>query len=402
MLLSVPYALKAAEAERLSGRRAEDFVLADTMRDTVRDEIRVQAESASATGGSTGGDPGTFATVDSIAKFTSSGGAIGDSAITETSGRVGIGTTMPNYLTQLHNASGHSLLQFTNATTGGMAGDGSYFGVLNGETLFRIYNLENANIEFFTNNQRRLTVGADGNIGIGTQAPNYLTQLHSAGGHSLLQMTNATTGMSAADGVYFGVLNGTNGFRIMNQEPGPIDLFTSGTQRITVTAAGNVGIGTPSPTSMLHVAGNAQIDGNIAAKYQDVAEWVEASQPIEPGTVVVIDAEQRNHVAPSSRKYDTRVAGAVSSQPGVVLGEPGPTKVLVAQSGRVRVRADAAFGAIHPGDLLVTSPTPGHVMVSKPLQLGGADVHRPGTVVGKALEPLGSGRGEILVLLTLQ
>jgi hypothetical protein len=29
-------------------------------------------------------------------------------------------------------------------------------------------------------------------------------------------------------------------------------------------------------------------------------------------------------------------------------------------------------------------------------------MHRPGTLVGKALEPLTEGQGEILVLLTLQ
>jgi hypothetical protein len=74
----------------------------------------------------------------------------------------------------------------------------------------------------------------------------------------------------------------------------------------------------------------------------------------------------------------------------------------VAQSGRVRIKADAKFGAIRPGDLLVTSPTRGHAMRSKPVKVGGHLVHRPGTVIGKALEALPKGQGEILVLLTLQ
>jgi hypothetical protein len=66
------------------------------------------------------------------------------------------------------------------------------------------------------------------------------------------------------------------------------------------------------------------------------------------------------------------------------------------------VKADASFGKIRPGDLLVTSPTDGHVMRSKPVKISGQTIHRPGTLVGKALEGLDSGRGEILVLLTLQ
>jgi hypothetical protein len=150
------------------------------------------------------------------------------------------------------------------------------------------------------------------------------------------------------------------------------------------------------------VTGNVTVDGNIAAKYQDVAEWVDASEPLEPGTIVAIDPNGSNRVISATRSYLTSVAGAISPQPGLVLGEPGEGKVLVAQSGRVRVKADARYGAIRAGDLLVTSPTKGHVMRSKPVKLAGQQVHRPGTLVGKALEPLASGQGEILVLLTLQ
>ncbi len=53
------------------------------------------------------------------------------------------------------------------------------------------------------------------------------------------------------------------------------------------------------------------------------------------------------------------------------------------------------------GDLRVTSATIGHAMRSRPVDVGVA-VRRPGTIIGKALEPLTGGRGQILVLLTLQ
>ena len=78
------------------------------------------------------------------------------------------------------------------------------------------------------------------------------------------------------------------------------------------------------------------------------------------------------------------------------------TYLLAAQSGRVRIKVDARYGAIEAGDLLVTSPTPGYAMKSKPVKAGGVVMHRPGTILGKALESLPSGKGEILVLLTLQ
>jgi hypothetical protein len=123
---------------------------------------------------------------------------------------------------------------------------------------------------------------------------------------------------------------------------------------------------------------------------------------MQAGTVVVIDAQVNNHVSPSSTPYDTRAAGVVSANPGVILGQRGEGKVMVATTGRVRVRVDATRAPIRVGDLLVTSDKEGVAMRSMPVDLGGTPIHRPGTLIGKALEPLASGTGEILVLLSLQ
>jgi hypothetical protein len=68
----------------------------------------------------------------------------------------------------------------------------------------------------------------------------------------------------------------------------------------------------------------------------------------------------------------------------------------------VKVKVDATAGPIQVGDLLVTSDKEGIARKSEPLSLGGVAIHRPGTLIGKALEPLEKGTGEILVLLSLQ
>jgi hypothetical protein len=86
----------------------------------------------------------------------------------------------------------------------------------------------------------------------------------------------------------------------------------------------------------------------------------------------------------------------------VLLGKPGDDKAKVATTGRVTVKVDASHDAIRPGDLLVTSGKPGFAMKSQPVSIGAVEIHRPGTLVGKALEPLEAGEGEILVLLSLQ
>ena len=55
------------------------------------------------------------------------------------------------------------------------------------------------------------------------------------------------------------------------------------------------------------------------------------------------------------------------------------------------VNVDAGFGAIKAGDLLATSPTPGHAQRAVDPE--------PGTVIGKALEPLDAGIGQIRMLV---
>ncbi|MET0648674.1 MAG: hypothetical protein ABW208_18845, partial [Pyrinomonadaceae bacterium] len=129
---------------------------------------------------------------------------------------------------------------------------------------------------------------------------------------------------------------------------------------------------------------------------------VPTTQKLAAGTVVILDPERSNHVLASTAAYDTAVAGVISERPGLTLGEAGEGKTLVATTGRVKVKVDATRAAIRIGDLIVTSDVEGVAMKSEPVVLGGRRMHAPGTIIGKALEPLAGGKGEILVLLSLQ
>jgi hypothetical protein len=134
----------------------------------------------------------------------------------------------------------------------------------------------------------------------------------------------------------------------------------------------------------------------------DLAEWYNITGIAEPGTLMVIDPENPGQLMPSSRAYDTRVAGVVSGaggvNPGLTLQQEGvldgDTQVAIA--GRVYVHAEALSAPIEPGDLLTTSDIPGHAMKVTDRDLA------YGAVIGKAMTGLDEGTGLVLVLVNLQ
>lgn len=81
--------------------------------------------------------------------------------------------------------------------------------------------------------------------------------------------------------------------------------------------------------------------------------------------------------------------------------KPGEYLLLVVQ-GPAQVKASALSGAIRPGDLLSSAGEAGRAAKATRLSLEGVEIAAPGTVFGKALEPLDADRGLIYVFVTLQ
>jgi hypothetical protein len=207
--------------------------------------------------------------------------------------------------------------------------------------------------------------------------------------------------------------------------PGTVDGAAKGDGRTAVRTQpaphGAVSGGVVAPAASIPV----DDDGNVYAtsfrpSSEDLASLVELSEPVEPGDVLVIDRERPGLMRRATEASDSGVVGVVAAKPGLVLGTttraadgpsvPGDVRTRTgaeadvqatqalqapaAFAGVVRCKVDAGYGAIWPGDLLVSSPTPGHAMRQ--------DAPLPGTMLGKALEGLEEGTGTIRVLVMLR
>jgi hypothetical protein len=125
-------------------------------------------------------------------------------------------------------------------------------------------------------------------------------------------------------------------------------------------------------------------------------------RPMEAGAevenVVPDPTAKREHSVPDAESPGRFVsqdeadflAVAAGGNPGIA---PGAYVGVVTLGTFKAIRVDASHGSILPGDLLVSSSTPGHAMRA-------ADP-RVGTVIGKALGGLEEGQGSIPVLITL-
>ena len=219
-------------------------------------------------------------------------------------------------------------------------------------------------------------------------------------------------GLQLATPTYANGATVTNNFGVAQEDPGAKNYF-----------AGRIGIGTLSPGASLEVDGSIKITGGSSGSiiFQDGSQQTTAFIPANcgadyaesvgvsgdrsqygPGDILVIDPAAPGKFLRSNEAYSTLVAGIYSTQPGFV-GRLHPadatanaTEVPMAMVGRVPTKVSAENGAIHVGDLLVSSSTLGYAMK-------GTDRSQMlGAVIGKALGSLDSGTGVIEVLVTLQ
>ena len=142
---------------------------------------------------------------------------------------------------------------------------------------------------------------------------------------------------------------------------------------------------TGSNTLLGTITGNWSLSAGskLQATYADLAEYYEADNEYEPGTVLEFGGEKEVTLA---QAMTPRVAGVVSTNPAYVMNSTckGEHIVAIALQGRVPCKVR---GTIRKGDLLISDVGGFARPSSIPLM---------GTVIGKALENF-EGEGVIEV-----
>jgi len=106
--------------------------------------------------------------------------------------------------------------------------------------------------------------------------------------------------------------------------------------------------------------------------------------------------------APMPEMKITDEQGTLHAMPNTASAGPSGYVSVVTLGSFKMVKVDASFGAIKPGDLLSSSGTPGYAMKAAPAVVSGVEIYRPGTILGKALEPIDQGTGLIRVFVSLR
>ena len=195
-------------------------------------------------------------------------------------GKVGIGTTAPLSLSHVDfagksnysHATVAGSLYLESKANGGIGNftTGIVFGAANGTAHAHdgaaIYGFQSTSDSdatgigfaikgntFGADRVEAMRILSDGNVGIGTAAPAWQFHLHRPSGSGTgISITNTDTGVTAGNGFLLSIGDAEDAF-VWNYENTPLRIGTNSTERMTILAGGNVGIGTAAPTAKLHV-----------------------------------------------------------------------------------------------------------------------------------------------------
>ncbi|WP_148210094.1 hypothetical protein [Candidatus Korobacter versatilis] len=418
-LASVPYALKAADADLFGGRRISDFVL----RTNANTDAAAKTNVTYATLGANSfvGDQGVNGSVNVSGYVNTALATVASPLVVNQLLWVNSTATTGGVISvKAENASssGTGIMGIVTSATGNTVGVIGRSDSVVGNGVYGVTTAASGSAEAISGTARALQGHGVGGYAVNTSGTNvgvfgksYSSQgtgvwgevSPPANGYTTYGVVGKTHGYPGI--ALYGVADAASGNNI-----GVMGSVTSsaGTGGVFVNAAsGNVLIGVAGSKNVFRVDGTGKVfaNGGVQNSGADFAESIAVRgnrAAYEPGDVLVIDEDTNREVTLSSEPYSTLIAGVYSTKPGTLSSPHGidspalEAEVPMAVIGIVPCKVTTENGPIHRGDLLVTSSLRGYAMK-------GTDRQRlTGAIVGKALQDLPEGTGVIEILVTLQ
>jgi hypothetical protein len=206
----------------------------------------------------------------------------------------------------------------------------------------------------------------------------YVSSAVNKGVYANTTNANQEWGLYTPDKIWAGASLASGGPLMLVAQSGDASALEPG-ELVVAAGLGQPFGGSPSPVALVRradAAGSQPVAGVVYRRF--LAEETVRQHEQE--------GEVRSYTEVNTHTADGTIA------PGEYL--------LLCILGPCQVKADAAQGAVRPGDALAVSNTRGCAAAAKLLTLDGVSFYPPGATFGTALEPLDEGTGLIHVLLT--
>ena len=227
-----------------------------------------------------------------------------------------------------------------------------------GDTNTGIYSPGADQVAVATNGTGRLFIAADGKIGVGTASPTFAAGGGVQASFATFSSFRATSGSNT--GTDFAASSDGKGY-VYVRDNADLTLGTNNTERLRITSAGLVGIGTSSPGSLLELSSAAtSAAGGVTVTNTNTAGY---------------SSVQLKNTGASGRTYTLALGGNTSAFPGSVYlydDTAGATRFLIDSSGRLGIGS--------------TTPTTGKLTLV-------SDIDPGTTAAGIAVSLSGTGGG---------
>ena len=234
----------------------------------------------------------------------------------------------------------------------------------------------------------------NGNVGIGTTSPQRNLTIYESSGNAVLQLANNTSGVGASDG-FLAYTDGVN-VGLENKENGYLSLATNATEKMRITATGNVGIGVVPKTggsTWQHIQFGGT--GNIISRISDSTVdamfannyYINSSNT---DTHIVTGAATRMFLNDGEIKFDTAPSAAADAVATFT------NRLFIANTGNVGIGTTSPSSKLQvSGDAYVTEQFGQGVAIANKIAAYGGEFRASGASAqiffGRSGSSVGSG-----------